>query len=628
MQNTIDQMGEKYVDYIHPSGLKNQILGCGVVDWFEAHCKMDPHMGRLVQSNEVAYLGFEAHCKMDDKMDDKIENKPSRFVSFLGEQGHRFEERCADWLSKQPEFIGNTVMICGHRDDVYLEEKHAQLREAMRAGKWCIFQAPLRDDVEKFIGVADILVRSDILYKLPNIDANKNGIVYENASHGCTFMDIQMKDQDGIFDRRKWHYVVIDIKYTTFQWLLNGSLQKRPLWEYFASQVCMYTQMLGKLQGYTPTTAYLWGRNFYTERLVEISINRDSFAYANMVKAIRQIRTIKHESSVNLPPEQAIETFGMRMKCEHIYSPWKGHIKGLMQDSVQRLWRINAQNLCVARIMGITSWRDAGCNAAALGIKPESPSYAIINNMVSINRDVHERPYLPLKFATSYNPYAWRDTDDYRDIFVDFETMGSVYDNFATFPVPYAEEYVFQIGVGYYYKKWHYKAILLTRQTRAAEHTLFKEFARVLRDLAGTKRLRIWHWSGAEKRFARHLLDTHASVTSRILERMNAVLDPDSTTHAWCDLMKVLQDGAFTMRDLWDYKLKHVFKAFMRHGLLPVSGHMEWNDMDGEWGMIQAAQEYDRYGKLTKEFIREMCEYNEMDCKSMWAILEWLRVNM
>ena len=165
------------------------------------------------------------------------------FLPFIFEQGRKFEEGILRLLREQHEV---TVIAEDHhqiRELAKAEETFA----AMHRGDPIIHQAVLWDAEHMTYGAPDFLIRSDVLLELFPEDISE-----ADARHRATDLgDVQ------------WHYRVVDTKFTTLH--LNaaktGLLNQSSVPAYKA-QLCIYNQMLERLQGFLPPKSYLLGRGW------------------------------------------------------------------------------------------------------------------------------------------------------------------------------------------------------------------------------------------------------------------------------------------------------------------------------------------------------------------------------
>ena len=61
--------------------------------------------------------------------------------------------------------------------------------------------------------------------------------------------------------KKNFHYRVFDIKYSTLNLAANGKfILNNPKFNAYKSQLYIYNEALGHMQGYTPTETYIIGR--------------------------------------------------------------------------------------------------------------------------------------------------------------------------------------------------------------------------------------------------------------------------------------------------------------------------------------------------------------------------------
>ena len=118
--------------------------------------------------------------------------------------------------------------------------------EAMRDGAPIIAQAVLRDPQHRTYGMADLLVRSDVLAEL--FPADLGAEAASVAAPGLWLPDR--------------HYRVVDIKMRALDLRADGSVGRTADTLAYQAQVWAYNTALGRIQGYTPPAGYLLGRNW------------------------------------------------------------------------------------------------------------------------------------------------------------------------------------------------------------------------------------------------------------------------------------------------------------------------------------------------------------------------------
>src|SRR5439155_970894 len=156
---------------------------------------------------------------------------------FLMEQGRRFEQALlVDLQARWP-----VTRISTRPDEARSLAAAEATWDAMKGGAPVIASAVLRDPERRTFGVADLLVRSDILGELcPD-----------------AFIGDQLELPVAAL-RHGRHYRVVDVKFSTLHLLKDGRLGASDV--DVMAQAWIYNEALGRLQGFTPPAAYVAGR--------------------------------------------------------------------------------------------------------------------------------------------------------------------------------------------------------------------------------------------------------------------------------------------------------------------------------------------------------------------------------
>ncbi|HEY9325052.1 MAG TPA: hypothetical protein VIS26_00655, partial [Candidatus Limnocylindria bacterium] len=159
---------------------------------------------------------------------------------FLMQQGRAFEKAVLADLAQRWQLVHIT-----HRpDEARLLSAAIATQEAMEAGVAIIAGGVLRDPQLRMFGVADLLVRSDVLGQL--CPAAFVGDPLELAAIGLS---------------HGRHYRVVDVKFKTLNILkTTGGLSTSPSDLDTLAQAWIYNEALGRMQGYTPPASYVVGR--------------------------------------------------------------------------------------------------------------------------------------------------------------------------------------------------------------------------------------------------------------------------------------------------------------------------------------------------------------------------------
>jgi len=104
--------------------------------------------------------------------------------------------------------------------------------------------------------VADILIRSDWINKFLDVNALSEKEMFVSAPELKNPMKNSRRFRKSRNKNVRYHYVVIDIKYKTLPLRSDGvHLRNDANLKAYKSQLWIYTQALGKIQGYYPPYA-------------------------------------------------------------------------------------------------------------------------------------------------------------------------------------------------------------------------------------------------------------------------------------------------------------------------------------------------------------------------------------
>lgn len=199
-------------------------------------------------------------------------------------------------------------------------------------------------------------------------------------------------------------------------------------------------------------------------------------------------------------------------------------------------------------------------------------------------------------------------------------------DDFSRLPSIGGQALIFQVGCGWLEDgQWRFGQWTTDRLTVEAEGDMLDAFVRHVRALCARRGIdlddaRLFHWSAAETSF----LDTaYNAARGRHAER------DWPPTLPWFDLLaRVVREAPVTVTGAFNFGLKSIAKAMCAAGLIETT----WGDgpTDGLGAMVSAwrVDEDARAtgGKLVDDpLMVEVAAYNQVDCRVMAEILEWLR---
>jgi hypothetical protein len=532
---------------------------------------------------------------------------------YLMEQGRRFEQAVLiDLAVRWP-----VTRIATRPDEARSLAAAEATWDAMENGAPLIAAGVLRDIERRTYGVADLIVRSDVLGELcPD-----------------AFVGDQLELPVATL-RHGRHYRVIDVKFSTLRLLKDGSLGADGL--AVMAQAWIYNEALGRLQGYTPPAAYVAGRAWRQggdrgdrcwEKLARVA--RDAYVRSReeelgsvVARALGWVRRLRTEGAEwRALPIPSVPELWPNMKANGDF-PWhtaKAEIAAKLAD-LTLLPRVGAELRSAAHAAGITRWDDVRTSALLLGIDGENAR--TLDAVIGVNRDEGDvvRPR-----RVRADEERWR-VPPPAEAFVDFEFVHDLDDDFRSFPRKGGQALIFQIGCGTYRdRRWSFRQFTVEELTIDAEAQMIDAWLAGLSELArdagerSATDVRLVHWSLAEEsNFER----AYESARSRHPDR-------DWPPLSWYDLLgRVFRAEPVVVRGAFSFGLKSVARAMRAQGLIET----DWGEgladgagaMAGAWAA--AAESRARGRSLTESgAMREIARYNEVDCRVMAELLDYLR---
>jgi hypothetical protein len=507
------------------------------------------------------------------------------FNSFIQKKGIDFEKYIVNLIKEK--------FPVEHVSEIYNIQNVNKTIELIKKGVPIIHSAPLCDKRNKTYGVADLLVRNDYLNKI--ID---NDVIIEDCD-------------------KEHYYTVIDIKYCTLFLKCDGiHLQNSKKFRAYKSQILIYNQALGNIQGYTPRYAYILGRRWkYTSKKIKyfndncfnklgvIDYNEvDKFIVNSTKFALKWERdVIKNGLNWSIYPPTKFELYPNMCTDSYSYNSKK---RVLAKDlgEITMLWNCSPKNRLNAFNNEITSWKDPNCNSKILGIRGKRGD--IIDKMIEVNREKYVvRPHKILN-----NDFDWKN-GKVNELFVDFETFNDICQSFDTLPKQESFNIIYLIGVGWIDNgEWNYKKFICENPTKDNELVIMKNFISWVEQL-GNPPLFCWH---AEKGIWNRSVNDHKNHNLKKYE--------------WVDMCKIFRKEPIIIGNCFNFGLKSIGKALQDNKLINVK--LEADCSNGMTAMIRAWNCYQKYNNpIEAPLMRDVIKYNEYDVKVLWKIVEYLRIN-
>jgi hypothetical protein len=546
------------------------------------------------------------------------------FTTFMMKKGQLFEEKVNEYLKRK--FKNEYINIGGSHGNSYptgIESCNMYINtiEAIRNGIPIISSGVVRNYFNNTYGVPDLIIKVGYLKKLL-----KNHLSLE-----------------GLEDHL---YVVVDIKYTTLNLSSDGvHLINSGIISAYKSQVYIYSRAVANMQSKVNiANGFLLGRKWSYEkyedgvrkkyqgdncfdRVGKIDfLNRDIGTIEKTNKAINIIRDI-HDSSKNCK----IEDYPPNMKNEYDYPFHQLKIEKIFKGEITQVWNCSEKERKIYFNKHLRYPEYDNCSSKELEIKGKTGE--ILDEIFYINSKNNN---CKIKNVPKNNPLK-----DKFKFYIDFETINdSVLTEFENFPIADKESYIFQIGIGYFdpiLQIFLYKSFIVDRINKEEELRICNELLNYINEVITKFKIedyRIVHWSVAEPSYWKKVSENLSNLQSKFY-----------------DLLPFFKSNMIVVRGALDYSLKSIAKAMYKLEYIKTSWEIDNEEnknskcLDGKMAMIGAylankdviaSEEADLANTKLDGKIKnlgesldaiEIIKYNEVDCKVLYEILNFLEVN-
>lgn len=451
--------------YVTASQLRNYMLGDTLPDWLDVY---------------------------------ESKSKSGSFVPFLMEKGNVFEKEIVSELK--------TLIRVVEIQDAFDSKSVEIVKNCIKNRVEVIANAPLINKQNKTRGIADLIIRNDVLKDL---------------------FDVPVGTEE---------YSIIDIKYSTVPILKNGSIGNSKAMPAYKAQIRVYSEALGLIQGSVPRYGYILGNRYKSgkniskslETLGVIDYHTTDLDYVDKTKkAIEWYRSVLRDGwnwkiglKDELRPNMCVFNWRWQIRKQEIAEE---------NFDITSVWQCGSKHRSRLARIGIDRWDDPRCNSFTLGFSKKSSYYHIVNNILRVNKRNRDT-YLPKRILTKV-PIG-------TELFVDFETVPSVVSGLE-------RSIIFMIGIGFKTRgEWDFRSFCVDELTLDAESRIFQNFRSFVRKFEDPT---VFYWHAEEN----------------ILSQSGFRLDVK-----FFDLCKFFQKEAIVIRGCLNFGLKNVAKHMKAHGLI------------------------------------------------------------
>lgn len=596
----IDYLGG---NWIAASKTRNASLNDHCLDYFRAYNILD-----INDTPEKREFSFEPSSKYE-RANKSSENAVS-FVDFLLTSGNTFEDNIIESIKNKYE--DNFVKICESYESRNINNYKLTIEE-MKKGTPIIYQPVLYCYKHQVFGCADLIIRSDWLNRITN-----SNILTEKEEKITS-----------IILEKDYHYRVIDIKFSklhfnTDEVTLRNNSNVKP----FKTQIALYNLALGEMQGYTPEQSYIIGNGWVMNKMVNKKSlcksskdpfnkfgtidykDKDNSYLETSLEAVKWLRDLNDSNDLTHDPPNDPRIYpNMCNTYDGIYNKVKRQIAEKYND-ITLLPQCGVNNREIAFSKDIMSYRDPKCTAETLGIKGKKTK-KLVNSIIKFNRQSEKLINID---KIQNNTKNWRNNG--LNLFVDFETIGNLLlDSSAKSKIETDGDFIFMIGLGWSNpenKKWEYECFYCNEISLNEESKMLRSFVNKITNLkiAYGEINNVYHWSSAEVIHYR-----------KVNKRYNGILPKLN----WFDLLKFFKNNDILILGALNFSLKTIAKKMHSYGMIETI----WEESECENGqdaMFKAWQMYISNGK-NKKLFDDIVKYNEIDCKTMFEILNYFKDN-
>ncbi len=409
------------------------------------------------------------------------------------------------------------------------------------------------------------------------------------------------------------HWVVVDAKFMSG---LDTAPKKESL-RLASAQVRLYSYIVGHLQGVMPSHAFLVTRDRVADPLpVAVEHDIDGPLDPFLADLIDECRHIKTLGARYTPWTCPIVAPNWRNKHD---APWSGAKQRIMEEHwphtpLEILPGVGHVQAAAFRRMGFASVEEL------LSRDADGSEWGGKLPMFGPSRESHLRAVLTANSAGRPTPIPADAVPQKRrvELYCDFEFLSSCHPDFDhDWPDLKGREMVFMIGVGWEERgRWRFHRFTAAEESVAAERAMWRQFLRFIGKLgiaaggSDDDDAVLIHWSPAERVQAQ-----------RAAERLEL---PELAELPWLDLRKSFTGGLIALPGHWGFGLKQVVRAV---GDWSPAHAVAYPDGLGEGlgAMVAGWRAYEQPNPLRTREMDLIGRYLEADCKSVRAVLEWVR---
>lgn len=584
-----------WIDMISASKVRNYLLEDPLLDWLSFY--------------KIRNIYDTPIQKLENKNINLIKiKKHDIFTNFILNEGVVFEEKVIRLLKNKY----NIVQIAESYEAKNFNKFNYTI-ECMKKGVDIIYQGILHDYKNKLYGCPDILIRSDKINEIFKTNLPDNICSQGSKNLGTPY-----------------HYIVIEIKHSTLYFSSNGiNLLNCNSVPTYKGQLYIYNKILESIQGYSSDICFIIGKkwshtkknvttkgNNFLEKLGEINFNSYDKLYIektnDAIKWLRLMRKEGHKWKL-LPRPTKKELYpNMKNDYDSELRKIKNELNNVIHD-ITSIWMCGVKKRTIALNKNIYSWKDKRCNSKNLKFKKSKTSITL-DHILNINRQNRQK----LNVNSLQKNNDWRNLgDEVLEFYLDYETINSNFGQCTLNTNNINHDIIFLVGVGYNTNgDWHYNKFLCNNMSIKNEFKVMEDFWKHIDntlDKYNKSEPIFIHWSNCEPIVYNKFLNRHGH---------------NFKNKQFFDLHKLFKENNIVVKGALNFSLKSIAKAMYQNKLINSTWKQN-NCCDGLNAMLLAWKCYQNNLNIkgNEPIIQNIVNYNEIDCKVLFEILNYLRNN-
>jgi hypothetical protein len=511
--------------------------------------------------------------------------KTKSFCNFIMDEGIAYEKEIYEKIKDNFDCIKVAESYENRSEELF-----QKTIDYMKQGITIIYQGVLHNYSNETYGSPDLMIRSDKI----------NEIFEYNVIEA-----IEEKIYSPILDRN-YYYFIVDIKHSTLklnstgEYILNsGSIPA------FKGQLLIYNLALSNVLGVDINKSFILSKSFIFGKselgVIDYKNSKLDIPYVNRLEnALSWLRSMRNEGHTwkLLPTPSKAELYpNMKNKMDEPYTNIKKELATEINELTQ-ICNVGFNNRIYAHKKNILEWTNENCTSEALNINGK------LSTRVDLILNTNRSNDLIKPDKILYDKLDWRNTDEHKmEFYLDYETCNLDTSNF-----------IFMVGVGYFDKRWVYKCLIAKNYKN--EEEMLNEFwdyvNGILLKFNKTEPVFL-HWTHAEPLLYKKKMLEYTSL-------------PDKN---FIDIYNIFINEPISIKGALDYKLKSIAKAMYKNKMIKTVWKENSGCESGTDALVLAYNIYKNNDEVSLEIkeMKDIKKYNEIDCKVLYEIINYLRVN-